>query len=121
MDPHDPLSFRYFVQPLLAILLGFREGRRDAAEGRPPYAMSLLTGRHHRREWLRQGLSSVALPLSVAIVLDGLVQWMVAQRVLLWQAVLTGIVLIGLPYILSRGLSNRIEVRLPQSRQRRRV
>ncbi len=119
MDPHEPLSFRFVVQPFLALLLGLRDGRRDAAQGLPPYALSLLTGRSRRKELLQQGLKTVALPLSVAVAMDGLVQWMVSQRILFWQAVVVGIALIGLPYVISRGLSQRIAARVPRPRKRR--
>jgi len=107
LGPDQPFSFRFIVQPLLAILLGLRDGKRDATDGKPPYAFSLLTNRLDRRVLAKEGLRTVALPLMVAIVLDGVVQLLLRHRVVVWRAVVVGVLLIGLPYIASRGLTNR--------------
>jgi hypothetical protein len=32
-----PGAFRFVLQPLVAVLLGIRDGRADAKAGRPPY------------------------------------------------------------------------------------
>ena len=39
-----PGSFRFIFQPIVAILLGMRDGLLDARAGRPPYLYSLLFG-----------------------------------------------------------------------------
>ena len=104
LAPADaPFSLRFLVQPLLALLLGTRDGIRDGREGRPPYAWSLLTGRLPRRALLHEALRTVALPLGVAVLLDLLVQGLVMPPARLWHAVLVGGLLVGVPYGLARG------------------
>ncbi|MHB8878321.1 MAG: hypothetical protein ACYC8T_31885 [Myxococcaceae bacterium] len=114
---HAPFEFRFMVQPLMAILLGLRDAKRDSTAGLPPYALSLLTVRASRKTLLQQGLKTVAAPLGIAIVLDGVVQFLVARHVEVWKAVVVGVLLIGLPYILSRGMGNRLFSRLAHRRE----
>ena len=72
-----PFSFRFVVQPLLAILLGLRDAKLDARAGSRPFLLSLLRGRLDRRERLKEGLRAIAVPFAVAILLDGVVQLLV--------------------------------------------
>lgn len=113
-----PFSLRFIVQPVLAILLGLRDGRRDAVAGRPPYALSIFTGQLDRRAALKEALRAVAVPLVIAIVLDAVVQVLVRERILVSRAVVVGILLVGVPYILSRGLTNRALMFWWQRRER---
>ena len=40
--PDGPLALRFYLQPLMAGLFAFRDGRKDADTGQPPYFWSLL-------------------------------------------------------------------------------
>jgi hypothetical protein len=102
-----PGHLRFIVQPAIALLLGIRDGRLDYRAGKPPYGQSLLGGRGRRGELAKAGLSSIVLPLCLAIVIDALVQFIMFRSVKVWIAVVTGILLIATPYILARGLTNR--------------
>ena len=54
-----PMSFRLFIQPLMAFFFAFRDGRKDAREGRPPYFWGLFADPEHRGEMLRSGWKSL--------------------------------------------------------------
>lgn len=103
----EPFSARFAVQPLLAVLLGLRDAKLDVASGAPPYVFGLLCGRGSRQERLAEGAKAVAKPFGVAVVLDGIVQFLVDGRVGVVAAIGTGLLLIGVPYVLARGLGNR--------------
>jgi hypothetical protein len=102
-----PGRMRFLLQPLIAIALGVRDGRRDAAAGRPPYGFAVLVGRGTRKQELMTGLRTLAKPLVVAVLLDAILQYVILRSVRLWHALAAGTVLIALPYVLARGLTNR--------------
>ena len=102
-----PGRLRFVIQPLIAIALGFRDGRKDAGARRPPFGIAILFDRHHRAANLGAGIKAIAMPLTIGIVADLVVQYLLVQHIALWHGVIAGAVLIALPYILSRGLTNR--------------
>jgi uncharacterized RDD family membrane protein YckC len=53
------------------------------------------------------GLRTLAKPLVVAVLLDAILQYVILRSVRLWHALAAGTVLIALPYVLARGLTNR--------------
>ncbi|HET9982538.1 MAG TPA: hypothetical protein VFQ38_03085 [Longimicrobiales bacterium] len=104
---HGPGRFRYLVQPIVAVVLGIRDGRLDAAAGRPPYILALATGTGRRGETLKSALSSIGVPLVVGFVIDLLMQRCILHRVHVLVAVLSGTLVIALPYAAARALTNR--------------
>lgn len=114
---HGPGRLRFLVQPLLAIALGVRDGRRDAAAGRPPYVSGVLFVQATRKEELMTGLQAMAKPLALAVMLDALVQYMIFRSVRLWHALLAGTILIALPYATARSLANRYAHRTAANRR----
>src|SRR5919202_294509 len=50
-----PGEFRFVWQPLVAVLLGVRDGMNDAKAGRPPYIWGLFFNAAERRAMLQQG------------------------------------------------------------------
>src|SRR5882724_7350362 len=48
--PTGPGRFRFVLQPVMAILLGWRDGRADARAGRPAYPYGLLVSGEKRKE-----------------------------------------------------------------------
>lgn len=107
-----PGRLRFIVQPIVAIALGIRDGRLDAAAARAPYFIAVLTGRIPRRQAIAEGARVLWKPLVVAIALDLILQFIIFRSVHLWHGIAAGVLLIALPYVAARGLSNR-------SRQRR--
>jgi hypothetical protein len=107
-----PGKGRFILQPLVAIALGIRDGIADAKHGNPPYLLRILFESGNRRTLLKQSLKSIATPLTIGIVLDMILQWVLFQAVRLYPAILAGAILVAFPYSLARGLSNRIARRL---------
>jgi hypothetical protein len=110
-----PGRLRFVLQPLVAILLGWRSGRADVRAGRPAYLYGLVTGSVDRKASLRSGFAVVRDLVAVGIVLDAVAQLLIYRQVHPGAAVVIGPVLICLPYALSRALSYRI-MRLMQRR-----
>jgi hypothetical protein len=103
-----PVRFRFFFQPLMAIILGVRDGIRDAKGGEPPYGYELLFLPRKRGAALRQGLQHVLKLIIVGVVLDGIFQYLVLGTVYIGEAAVFGVLIIALPYVTARGLTNRL-------------
>lgn len=103
-----PLHFRLIAQPLVAILLAVRDGRRDAREGRGAYLWKFIHKPERRREIITSGAKSISKVFLMAFAMD------VAYQFLEWgglkplQGLSTAIVLAVIPYLLLRGPINRL-------------
>jgi hypothetical protein len=106
-----PFHFRFLLQPLMAIILGIRDGKTDAQLNRPPYIFELFTNKIDRKSNLKNALQSIVKPLVIGIVLDAIVQVYLFHSVRVFGAFLVGGLLIGLPYALARGIRNRLTKR----------
>ena len=107
-----PGRFRFVLQPLVAILLGWREGRADARAGRPPYLYGLLVIGGKRKEMVRSGWSTVRDLLAIGILLDAVAQFLIYRQVHPGAALVIGPVLVTFPYATSRALTNRVARRM---------
>jgi len=103
-----PGSFRFILQPLIAIALGSRDGVLDRRAGKVPYLLALITGTGRRRELLRSGLSAIVNVLLMGILLDAVFQWIIFRAVHPGAALILGPVLIAAPYTLARAFANRV-------------
>jgi hypothetical protein len=109
---HGPMSFRFLLQPLVAFCLAFRDGRRDSREGRAPFLWALFTDREHRRELLLSGWKSIGKVFVTAIVIDIIFQYVAFHELRLrGGALLAGVILALVPYVLLRGPVNRLSRR----------
>lgn len=77
---HGPMHLRMIMQPLMASYLAFRDGKKDAGEGRSPYFWSLFIDPQHRRERIRSGWHSIGKVFIAAYVLDVIFQFIVFHR-----------------------------------------
>jgi len=103
-----PLSFRFLLQPLIAIFFAVRDGVRDARGAQPPYFWALFSEPGHRRELLRSGWLSIGKVFIIAVILDLVFQYVVFQHLRLVGALLAGTILAVIPYLLLRGPVNRV-------------
>jgi hypothetical protein len=103
-----PMSFRFFLQPAMAMIFAIRDGLRDAREERPAYFYSLLTDPANLRSRLREGFKAVARVFVFAIIMDLFYQVIVLRWFYPGEAVVVAFILAFLPYILLRGPVNRI-------------
>ncbi len=103
-----PMSFRLVLQPAVAVLLAIRAGVRDARQGRSAYFWTILTSSDSRGELLREGWSAVAKVFVVAALLDVAYQLVVRRWVYPGEALLVAFLLACVPYLLFRGLVDRL-------------
>lgn len=104
-----PMSFRFILQPIMAFIFAFRDGRRDAREERPPFFWGLFSDPVHRRDMLLSGWKSIGKVFVAAIVIDLAFQYIVFHHFRMrGGALLAGILLALFPYVLLRGPVNRL-------------
>jgi hypothetical protein len=110
-----PLKLRFILQPIMAILLGVRDGVNDAKAGRPPFLFGVFHDPKGHKHAIRTAVRSLLVPLVIATVLDGIAQYLLFGWIRISGALVAGALLMGLPYVVARALTNRIV-----SRRRRR-
>lgn len=113
-----PMHFRFFVQPLVAIVLAIRDGSRDAREGRRPWAWKLVHVPEQRRDLLADGWKGIGRIFLIAIALDVIYQLIEWRTLKPLGAVMTAAYLAVIPYVLLRGPVNRLMRRIhPHDKQ----
>jgi len=100
--------FRFVLQPLMAILLGWRGGLSDARAGRPAYIYGLLMDGENRKELVRSGIAAIRNLVAMGIVLDAVAQLLIYRQVHPGAALVVGPILICAPYAMARALTNRM-------------
>jgi hypothetical protein len=70
--------------------------------------MGLLFDPLHRREYVRAGLTAIRDLVAIGIILDVVAQFLIFRQVHPGAALLIGPVLITGPYVLARGVTNRV-------------
>ena len=106
MRLRGPGRLRFILQPTAALLLGVRDGIKDARNGSLPYLRALLSAGASRTHLLRSAFESVRDLISIAVLLDVIAQFLIFRRVHPGAALLLGPVLITVPYTLFRSLAN---------------
>ncbi len=101
------MNFRFAVQPLTAIALGIRDGILDAKAGTPPFIYNVIFKPENRKEHLKSALNSLLKPIIIGIILDAIAQYLIFEHVRILGAVFMGTCIMGIPYALARGLTNR--------------
>jgi len=101
-------TFRYIVQPVIAILLGIRDGRMDAHAGKPPELYRFFFGTGGRLKALKGALHATIKPTIVGIAIDVILQMRVLKNYRPGFTVVAVGILVGLPYALARSITNQI-------------
>lgn len=105
---HAPLSFRLILQPMVAAFFAIRAGMQDARAGRPLFFWAVVGDPAHRRELVREGWQHVGKVFTAAVVVDVVYQIIVHHWVYPSEAMMVAVILTVLPYLVMRGLINRI-------------
>jgi hypothetical protein len=95
---------------LMAIALGVRDGRLDAKAGTSPFVIDVLLGSDGRGQLMIAALKRLAMPVALGTVLDAVAQYQMFVHVRMMGALLVGLGVIGIPYVLTRGITNRLTV-----------
>jgi hypothetical protein len=105
--PGGPMTFRFILQPAMAIIAALRDGVSDARLGRTPYLAAIMRG-EERSALLWEGIISTARILILGVVMDSVYQWLVLKTFYPGQAAVIAILLAFVPYLLLRGPIERI-------------
>jgi hypothetical protein len=103
-----PGRLRFIVQPVVAVLLGARDGLKDARGGHAPFLWALVLHLEGWRKHLRSAIESTSELVCIAILLDLISQFLIFREIHPGAALVVGPVLIGLPYAVSRAIANRL-------------
>lgn len=103
-----PMSLRFVFQPLIGLLLGVRDGMRDAKAGEPPFILDLINNNENRKEKLSSLLTSLSKTVLIAVVLDIIAQYLIFSQVRITSAVMIAIIILVVPYSIARAVTNRI-------------
>lgn len=104
-----PMTFRLFLQPIMAAIAAFSDGIGDAKAGRPPYFWALFTrDAAERRRLLAEGRKSTLRIILLGITMDIIYQLIVFRWVYPMEVVVVVLLLAFVPYLLLRGPINRI-------------
>ena len=104
--PGGPMTFRFILQPAMAVIAAARDGINDARVGRRPYFWALIHGVRDpggRSGRLWEGIVSTARILILGVVMDIIYQWRVLSAFHPTQAAVIAILLAFVPYLLLRG------------------
>ena len=102
------MTFRLVLQPLMASIIGFRAGRRDAREGRDPFLTQFIRNPEGRGALMLEAFRDIVKVIIVAIAIDLIYQIIVTRWFYPLEAVMVAIAVAILPYGIVRGLTNRL-------------
>jgi hypothetical protein len=102
------MRIRLVLQPIMAALFAIRAGRRDAREGRKPYIWAVVRASSDRRAMILHGWKDVGRIFVLAIGMDLIYQATVLHAFRPGEAVFLGLVLAIVPYLIFRGVVNRL-------------
>lgn len=106
--PGGPMTFRFILQPLMAVIAAAHDGLKDARTGRSPYLWTMLTNRAERGGRFREGLIATGRIILLGLVMDTIYQATVFKTFYPGEAVIISILLAFVPYLLLRGPIARV-------------
>jgi uncharacterized membrane protein YjgN (DUF898 family) len=92
----------------MSLVLAYKAGLRDSKKGQVPYFWGLISQKGERKELVKEGWKDLAKLFVIALVLDIIVQLIVLKTVHPLEAVLTAVLLAFVPYLIFRGIFNRL-------------
>ncbi len=106
--PGGPMTFRFILQPIMAVIAAAADGFDDARLGRSPYLWTILHNPDERRGRLVEGLNATARILLLGVGMDAIYQYRVFDAFYPIEALIIAIALAFIPYLLLRGPAARI-------------
>lgn len=101
--PSGPMSFRFILQPLMAMIAAIREGAEDARTGRAPYFWTIVGNPQQRVERLGEGLTATARIILLGVTMDVVYQYLVFNTFYPDEALVIALLLAFVPYVVVRG------------------
>jgi hypothetical protein len=105
-----PMTFRFFLQPTMALITALIDGVRDARAGKRPYAWLMAhSSAHDRRIAWREGVTATTRILLLGVAMDVIYQVrMYGGFKYPLEAFVIAVVLGFVPYVILRGPFNRL-------------
>jgi hypothetical protein len=104
---HGPMTFRFYLQPVMALLAAIPDGIRDARLGHKSFFWSVLWDPHAPTGRLREGLISTARVVLLGLSMDVIYQFKVLDRFYPAEALMMAILLAVIPYFVFRWIVER--------------
>lgn len=101
---HGPMTFRFYLQPAMALLAAVPDGIRDARAGHKAFFWSALWDSSATTGRLKEGVASIARVILLGISMDVIYQLKVLDRFYPAEAVMMSILLAVIPYFILRWL-----------------
>ena len=106
--PGGPFVFRFVLQPIMATVAALRDGIGDARAGRAPFLWTVLTDPAQRGARLDEALIATSRIVLLGLAIDTVYQLVEFESFHPAETVLIALLLAFVPYLLLRGLVNRI-------------
>lgn len=106
--PSGPLSFRFLLQPMAALIVAVKDGLTDSRTGRSPYFWTIISNPAERRARLHEGLAATSRIMILALIIDAIYQFISFRKFHLLDAVVVALLLAFVPYLLARGPVARV-------------
>lgn len=103
-----PMTFRFFLQPIMASIAALFDGIKDARAGRSYYLWTILTDPARRAGLLHEGVISTARVILLGLCMDVIYQLIEFEAFHPAEAVIIALLLAFVPYVLLRGPVARI-------------
>lgn len=106
--PFGPMTFRFFLQPIMAGIAAGVMGVKDARLGRAPYLWTMITHPEKAAGRLYEGLIATSRVILLGLVMDVIYQLTVFETFHPGEAAIIAVLLAFVPYVLLRGPITRI-------------
>lgn len=101
--PGGPMTFRFILQPVMALVMAAIDGIRDARSGSPPYLWSVIAEPGERGAQLYDGVISTSRILLLGLGMDVIYQAIEFKTFFPGEAAIIAVLLAFVPYLLFRG------------------
>ncbi len=102
------MKFRFILQPVMSLILAYKAGLRDSKKGQVPFFYGLISQKGERKDLVQEGWKDIGKLFIIALALDIIVQLIVLKTVYPLESVLTAVLLAFVPYLIFRGIFNRL-------------
>ena len=102
------MSFRFLMQPAMAIFFAVRAGLKDARQNEPTFLGCALSNPSSWRARMRLSWKDVGTVFIIAVILDAIYQVAVHSGIFALELLITATVLALVPYMIVRDLSSRV-------------
>ena len=107
---HGPMTFRFYLQPVMAALAALPDGIRDARLGHKSFFWSTWWDKSASAGRLREGAISTARVVLLGLSMDMIYQFKVLDRFYPVEALMMAVLLAVIPYFIFRWIFERAAI-----------